>query len=1029
MPTLQFFPFGPGLHQENEDLLQNAGTPRAIENFVRTKNGRLEARKDYETLGLTAQSGVSDLRLYDLAQLGDRLLAFGRCTTSGMLSYATDANERIFELVEQPTHVWSRTPTGELGAGTLARRLGRVGRKLISIDQVDIAAGGGLLCMVYTTIRDQSAPTVFTVAVLIIDPETDSTITAFQIPSRTRGRVCFVSGSFFVTCVDESDGSIELRVFTSATGSTLTQLTDLVTAGASIVAYDLSASLDTNTFWLASCRSNTTTQLRGADSTGTITYTTAGPAVLGDAISVLNHTSAAVNRLHVAIVRDTTLDLDLHTYLPPATVPSISSVSLRPECRTQPGLAITEAGRLYISTEIALQTTLGAFGYDVITHVLFDIWQTIATQPNGKALAVRGRTLQPTVIMEDSGFFDVGTSAPPFYTHALLRTDDQTNSQAFRAACVTDRFVGHVLNRVHLPSVAYDPTTDMVYVIQTVEDEDRAAAPAVLQIRVASTDRRQTVVLGDVLYITGGIVQAFDGRQAAEAGGFLTRPTIVGFVDSGSPPGTGDLDSPGVYQAVVVQEYRDTKGRRLQSAPSNLAEATNAGSNVLNLNFASGLTLRDSGVTDAFTPDSIQSPPTNCVYRTLNTLDGNGTFHIDQSIPFRASAIKAFFVIGLTQSDVALSDNAILYTQGARGALSGPLEFVCPDAAGSICASADRVLTAQLVNDTQMQESRPLFPGEQVQWSDTLGFFRDVRNRMLACVRLDERRVLLSSAELFECDGPGLDDNGIGDIGAPRRLPSDVGIYGGVLGWRSIVEMSAGVMFQGLHNQIYLLPRGGVTPVAVGEQVEDTLALYPDISAAVYMQEDQTVRFCCNGLAGTPQAGTSVILLFDVRYAEWFLEGPYAFTIRSAARAGGRFYLLNSAGNVLRQRTEALPLVFVDRSWRGCWQHPHKPGMFGRVEAFWCYTIFRGNARLRAIVRFDDGSTEVHPWFDVVGLADGTQVRKRFQFEQQKCESFQVDFEQATFQGQATRGLDFIYWAVESEPGEVPNEVGPEDMT
>jgi hypothetical protein len=1029
VPTLQFFPFGPGLHQENEDVLQNAGVPRAIENFVRTKNGRLEARKDYETLALTAQSGVSALRLYDLAELGERLLAFGRCTTSLQMDYANDATERIFELVEQPTHAWSRVPSGELGAGTLARRIGRVGRKLNSVDQVDIAAGGGLICLVYNTILNPNTPTVFTVAVMIIDPETDATINSFQISARGRPRVCFVSGSFFITVVDDSDGSIELYQFNSAAGSFLTQLTDLVTAGASIVAYDLAAALNTNTFWLASVRSNTTTQLRGCTSAGVINYTTAGPAVLGDAVTVLHHTSAGVDRLHVCIVRDTTLDVDLYTYLPPATVPAVSTPSLFTESVVQCGLAITEFGTLLISREVAFQTSMVAQAVSVTTHGVAQIWNATATRSNGKALSVRGRPLMPTAVMEDSGFFDVSTSSPPFFTHALMRTDDQVNALAFRAVCVTDRFLGHLLDRVHLPSVAFDSTTNLAYVVSTVEDEDRSASPAVLEIRVAGTDRRQTVVLGDVLYITGAIVQGFDGRQAAEAGGFLTRPTITNMVDSGSPPGTGDLDPFGIYQSIVVQEYRDTKGRRIQSAPSNLAEGQDAGSGIINVTFASGLTLRDLGATDSFTPDAVQSPPTNVTYRTLNTADGNGTFHIDISTPFRRSAIKTISTSALQQSDEDLSDNSILYTQGARGALSGPLEFVCPDPAGSICASADRVLTTQLVNDTQMQESRPLFTGEQAQWSDTLGFFRDVRNRMLACVRLDERRCLLSSTEIFECDGPGLDDNGIGDIGAARRLPSDVGLYGGVLGWRSIVEMSAGIMFQGLKNQIYLLPRGGVTPVAVGEQVEDTLDLYSDISAAVYMQEDQTVRFCCNGLAGTPQAGTSVILLFNVRFAEWFVEGPYAFTIRSAARVAGRFYLLNSAGNVLRQRTQDLPLAFVGRNWRGSWQHPHKPGMFGRVEAFWCYTVFRGNCRLRAVVRFDDGSTETHPWFDIVGLTDGQQVRKRFQFDQQKCESFQVDFELDAFQGQATRGLDFIYWAVESEPADVPNEVGPEDMT
>jgi hypothetical protein len=632
---------------------------------------------------------------------------------------------------------------------------------------------------------------------------------------------------------------------------------------------------------------------------------------------------------------------------------------------------------------------------------------------NSKALAVNGRSLSATYIAEEVGFF----------THCLLRMGDTLNQDCFRPVAVIDRFLGHALDPVHLPSIAQDASTGLTYWAMSTEDEDRTASPTVLELKIASTDRRQSAQLGDVLYIAGAAMQAFDGRHAHEAGGFLTRP----FISSTAPSATvGALDSPGsIYQTIVVQEARDAKNRRIQSAPSNLVEQNLPTETSMTVVAQRSLSFRDTEVADNFTALTIQVAPTAAVYRTLNTVDGNGTFHLDQSIPSPRQALKGQISTTLIQSDVAISDDSILYTQGARGALSGPLEFVCPDPCTTLAASADHILSGGLPEETRIQESRPLFVAEQVQWSDTLGFYRDTRDRVLAVARLDERRIAFTATELFEMDGPGVDDNGLGEIGAPRRLPSDVGLYGGVLGWRSMVEISAGILFQGLSNQIYLLPRGGVTPIPIGFAIEDTLSLYPDISSAVYMNEDQTVRFTCNNTAGTE----SVILLFNVRFTEWYMEGPYAFGIRAATKASGRYYLVTSANTVLRQRTSDTPLAFVAHAWRAGITHPFDPGMMGRVLAFWFYGTFRGNCRIRAIANWDDGSTETHDWVDVVGLTVGSQFVYRFEFDQSKCESCTVDFEVASFQSELTEGLQFNYWAIEREASGVPNQVGPEQMT
>lgn len=1026
MPSLQVIPFGKGYAEDNDARLREPGTPRAVENLIRTKNGRLRVRHDYETLGMTGQSGVLAIRLFDLAGFGDRLLAFGRCTVSSAITYADDATADIFDLVEQPTHVWQRVPTSELGAGTLARFMGRVGRKPASIDRIDVAAGGGRVCVVYEVILRPDSGTVRSVGVMVFDAASDSTILVDGLAGFQRPRVCFVNGTFFITAIATSNNSISLFSYTPATDSALNTLTQPVAAGASIVAYDLSASVaataGVNTFWIAVARSDTTTALRGCDSAGTVTYTAAGPAVLGDFISVFHHDTGGTERLHVCIVRDTTLNVDLYTYLPPATAPAVSSTDLLTPFNglCQPGLSLNTTGTTQIVITLTgefstVQQILGRC-VNFTTHALGAVQQMLTREfsdTNSKTLRVKGRMFFGITTVEELGFT----------SHAMLRMTDTLNQEIYRPVCVVDRFLGHELERAHLPSLAYDSSTDLLYWVVSTEDEDRTAAPKVIEMRVCGTDRRQTVQLGDVLYISGAIMQDFDGRSSTEAGGFLTRPFISNGVSSASG---GGLTNGGIYQFIAVSETRDARQRRSQSAPSNLVEVPLAGT-AIDLVIQKSLTMQDAADADNFTPDEGKTSPVTTIYRTLDTNDGNGTFHFDLSTQDPRGALRSAEFPTSVNSDVDISDNAILYTQGARGALSGPLEFVCPDPCITLTAGADRILSGGLPEEAFIQESRPLFPGEQVQWSDTLGFFRDVRDRVLAVQRLDERRIIFTSTEIFEADGPGLDDNGLGEIGAPRRLPSDVGLYGGVLGWRSIVEISAGILFQGLSNQLYLLPRGGVTPVPIGFAVEDQLAAYPVISAAVYMNEDQTVRFCCNNEAGTE----SIVLLFNVRFGEWFTEGPYAFTIRAAARAAGRFYLLTSLNTVLRQRTEDAPLTFIPYAWRSSVEHPWKPGMFGRFLAPWIYGTVRSEFRVRAVVTFDEDptTTAAHEWIDVVGKDVGSQFRYRFEFEQVKCESVQVDFEFDVFQGRAGSGLDLTYWAIEGDPSGVPNQVDPESMT
>ena len=1030
-PTVKIFPFGPGLHEENDQRLQVSGNPRAIENLVRTKNGRLQMRRDYETLAMTASGenqgsteSITSLQLYDLLAFGDRLLGIGAGTwsprTAGITNYAAE----LFTFSSQGSSAWRRAEQPTLSPVVHLRNVGAVVRQAGSVTRYDVAAGAGRVCLVFETSS--------TVVVHIVDAATNTTLYATQIASRVMPRAVFCGSSFFITFVEAATGEVFLRRFTPGTDTQLVSLTSISAAIAPIIAYDLSVSYEGTTFWAAFARSTSTTAMRGMDSSGTITYSQAGPAVLCKAISIFTHaTVAATQRFHLALVRDADDLVNLYTYVPPSGAATTTSLDAFSGDTSDSQVTMTlddkTSGTASLLFVWQSHETIGSVTYDTIPTAIVAISTMLPSGVSGASSArvgsVGSKLINSSSVVAFGALYQEGEDQLSSHLLHLPRSTILPSVSLRltpRPCAVLDRLIAGAPDPYHLPSAYRDSSSGLTYWPRLNKVVTGEQQPQVSEFVAAPTSRRQSAVLGDTLYISGGILHAFDGRCVAEAGGFLGAPFINGLVGG---IGGGSMAPDSIHQVVSVAEIYDSHGNRIQSSPSNVAEHTvGPTENTIVVRSSFSPTFWD--INDA-EPASrmVRGFMTVSIYCTQDTNDGSIAFHLAVNDNVNQPSLGAS-VESIIKDDDDLGDEAIVYSQGARGVLSGPLPFVCPDPCTTLAASAERMLSGGLPRQSAIQESRPLFVGEQVNWNDGIGFYRDIRGRILAVARLDERRIIFSDDEVFEADGPGLDDNGLGDIGAPRRLPSEVGLYGGVLGWRSIVETSAGLFFQGLADQIYLLPRGGVTPVAIGSSIEDTLASYPDIAAAVYLPDDQTIRFCCNNTGGTE----SVVLLFDIRFGEWYIEGPYAFAIRSACKVNHQFHMLTSANTVLRQLTTDTPSTFISNAWRSGVIHPFGASMFGMVYAVWFYSSYQGDCRIRCVVRYDEGDPVYSEWFDVFAMTAGQQYARRFEFEQMKCESIKVDFEVIALQGQATKGLHYTYWGLEQEPSGVPNQVAPEQM-
>jgi hypothetical protein len=985
-------PFGRGMNQTTDDRLLEPGVPRSMENLVVLKNGRVAMRLDYDALPSTMHFG-SSLQLFDLFNLGDRLFGIGTYSdTANNGVIPTKGSDQVFEFINTAAFGWAQLSQNFLSIVQHVRNVGQIPLQPSSVVNADIAVGSGVVCCAWQA----QVSGVNQVVVAIFNAATGSCIDGTFFAGASLPRVVFLGGIFWISFTDTTNG-VFIKTFNVALG-TFSAISDPDGASVNaVVALDMSLDHELTSFWLAFGRVGATTRYYKYNSVGTQLVNQAGPAVLVNAISVFAEAqTGAQQRMHLALTLNATNRCRVDTILIPSLVTETSTADqFGVNVVSQVGMCVVVSNPSHIACiGQTVASTLSGFqgGFVSNTHAA-DPQSSVAAVIASKLLSMRDRILFATLEAE-------GAAA----SSNMLRQRETYISSVTMPAAIVDRLFAAQPNLSQLPNLAFDSSTSKGYWMRLANQSGAVASPIATEFDVNSTARRSTVVMGNIAYLSAGVVQAVDGNCAAEAGGFAVRPVISSIIGAAG----GSLTLLATYQVVAVLEVFDSRNNRVQSAPSEVFSVTLTGANNAlivghNVGGIGKATTFWLGLTRAGRPGLLAGTARMVYYRTLPTNAGNLTFFRD---PSTSNTLIA--------SDTTLQAQEVLYTQGARGSLSGPLSFVTPQPATSLTASADRITSAGLPDRSTLQESRPQFPGEQLNWSDSIAFLREVRGDILAVVRLDERRLAFTATEIFELDGEGVDDNGNGDIGAGRRLPSDVGLFGGVLGWRSLVEFPGGVMFQGSQTLLYLLPRGGVAPIPKGLEIQDKVAAFPTITAAVYSATDKIIRFCCNNVGLTD----SILLLYDVIHDAWSFEGPFGVPTASAARFQDRIVLLQN--NVVKQqRASHPPAALIANAWRGALEHPFGPGGWGQLHELQYFGEYQGDCLIRPIVTFDDATVEALAPFEVYALersfADASALATASRFgvgtidlptraagdvvtfsrkaNQLKCESFRVDWQ------------------------------------
>lgn len=278
----------------------------------------------------------------------------------------------------------------------------------------------------------------------------------------------------------------------------------------------------------------------------------------------------------------------------------------------------------------------------------------------------------------------------------------------------------------------------------------------------------------------------------------ITGPCEVGFAH---PPyilataqsvAAGSLTALGSYSYVALFEFQDDLQQRHRSAVATPVAVTLTGSN------------NTVTVTVAMLGFTQRNGYRVLVYRTVS---GGTTYYLDSSSVLGAST--GVQNIASTASDVAISDNEIVYTDG--GAKDNALAPSCIFS----CKSETRIILGGLWARNIIQVSKLMVPGEPAQFVDDPTFQIRVPDDCTGLAYQDGTIVAFCANAIYTITGEGPNDQGIGQFSDARAICRDIGCED----YRSILETAQGILFKSKRG-FYLLPRGNGIPVFVGAAVQ-----------------------------------------------------------------------------------------------------------------------------------------------------------------------------------------------------------------
>lgn len=914
-------PVNSGQREDLDSKLLPDGMFKQLTNCRLRKGGELGVRYGYRALG-SACFGGGVLKAFDLVSHNETLLAFGseRSTAGGP--------EKVFTWNEN-TSQWKGESTGTrpraFGAISELEQVFRPPFVKVDEDQFyDIAYANNHVALVY-----EEHATSGGIVVNIFDPDNGSVLFSTTVASRTHPRVCGV-GAVFVFCWQDSADDVRAATFTVGSSTALSAETVLHNTGTVGDGIDLVPVSGASEFILLVVRSDTNvatirrcTTALSVSATGTLTRTDVS---LASVASVTGTTGTVV-----AYVR-TGGAYEVQSFNTSTLASAVGPTALfgGSTGTRVPAIVLKSATEFLVAAAIP----------DTIDQQLKVDVRALSSHTASATNTFREVSLQSKPFVSPDGLF-VGAVSPYAGDSLISFTGifDLENGRGYE--CAHSRGFAVDALPSWLGGVATDGTR--FWCVFPVQDLNCQHTPVVMQFRCMSPERRQTASLGGLLYVAGGFVGAWDGVRLVEAG-FFDTPVI----DSATPSnGAGALTPSALYVYAVAYEWYDTQGNRhLSPVSDDTSVAMGASDDTVTLVVSAPHSLRVSQSAD--TGGKI------LVYRTKAAPDRTKRRAVFE---FSASSFAQSVTLTDLASDDEISTQEVIYTQGSRGTLSGPLQHEAAFPSQFLAAGSARVACGGLPDQSQWQQSKRFFPSEPIEWSSTPGHFGTITGRTTAVFSQDDIDHVASRSEIFVIGGVGPDDNGNGEFDAPRAIPGD---SVGVIDWRSVLRTASGTWFQAYPDRLYLLPRGGGAAEWLSQAVRDTLTSFPVIVGAAVCGVDDTAVWACNDAGGT----TRRLVCSDLRTGDWYVDdlselpsGP----IQSICEHLGRIHIC-IGGLVYRQDTTFPASAFIGMTVITGSIAPSGTEGYCKLKGFISTGKFKARHKLEGDVSFDDGVT-----FDTAG--------------------------------------------------------------
>ena len=502
-------PFGVGVREDVDPRVMPEGALKRVENLRLEREGRLVLRRGYSTVARTISAGgQTQFKAFDLIAYNGRLLALGgRNSSSGV---PTD----VFEYSAGNTVNWRPTDGNldvRLTPVTGLRDVGRGPSQPASVTVCDVGASNGLVCLAW-----QVSSSTY---VHIFDPSTDTTVLQTVIGSFSAPRVVGTTTGIFIFGIVAA--TVVVYRYIRGTSNVLTNLGEAFATGAAINCMDASLSED-GTIVCAVARSTPSVSIRTFTAAAVLVSTITGPAAALLTLSVCGQAA----RVHLVAVESGDGHVDLYTYETAGGTLENTTLDLASSAVTsrQVGVCLSGDGNgVVILIEHSASRRVDMVKRAEATHVAIG---TTMTWFQVRLTAKPCTTARAEVF---GGIFAENSTTET----SFIGGNGEGTATGEIVGAIADRALGAVTAALALPHIARDASTGKFYWARLVIDGDGRSLPVVSEMLLQDTGRRQVAVVDNALYLSGGVVQIFAGRQIVEAG-YLNRPVLISATPSNS---------------------------------------------------------------------------------------------------------------------------------------------------------------------------------------------------------------------------------------------------------------------------------------------------------------------------------------------------------------------------------------------------------------------------------------------------------------------------------------------------------------